>query len=181
MEIGELASVTGVTRRTIRYYVAIGLLPPGEEQGSRRIYSQRHIGRLQLIRKLKDQFLPLDEIKKRMSGLTDEDIALMFSKTVAQRVTEPRMLYDLSLRYCEKSPTPPEQTGPSSHHQRKNRELRSSNWRREELAPGVELHVKEDASPSISFLVEKIRKLARSHTDAAYREPETDSSRDRTD
>ena len=60
MTIQELAKRAGVTRRTIRYYVAQGLLPAGE--GRPTTYTEEHYRILQLILKLKAQHLPLAEI-----------------------------------------------------------------------------------------------------------------------
>lgn len=66
--IGDLADVAGVSTRTVRYYVSEGLLPPpvGSGPGSR--YTEAH--RLQLIEiaRLKEQFLPLKEIRRHLIG-----------------------------------------------------------------------------------------------------------------
>src|SRR5919199_521942 len=72
--IAELARATGVTPRTIRYYVAEGLLPPPEGAGPAAVYSARHRDRLELIGRLKDQYLPLKEIRRRLATLTDDEV-----------------------------------------------------------------------------------------------------------
>ena len=59
--IGELADLAGVTPRTIRYYVSIGLLPAPEQAGPRTRYGDGHLKRLRLIRNLQRQHLPLGE------------------------------------------------------------------------------------------------------------------------
>ncbi|MDQ2683659.1 MAG: MerR family transcriptional regulator [Chloroflexota bacterium] len=66
--IGELADVAGVSTRTIRYYVSEGLLPPpvGSGPGSR--YTEAHRQQLIAIARLKEQFLPLKEIRRRLIG-----------------------------------------------------------------------------------------------------------------
>lgn len=69
--IGELAQAAEVTPRTIRYYVAEELLPPPEGGGRAAVYSKEHLARLQLIKVLKDEFLPLQEIRALLSGLND--------------------------------------------------------------------------------------------------------------
>lgn len=67
--IGELARAAGTTPRTIRYYTAEGLLPPPDSRGKYALYSEDHLLRLQLIARLKAAFLPLGEIRARLSQL----------------------------------------------------------------------------------------------------------------
>jgi DNA-binding transcriptional MerR regulator len=69
--IGELADLAGVTPRTIRYYVSIGLLPSPEQAGPKTRYTDGHLGRLRLIRHLQRQHLPLSEIGDRIAKLDD--------------------------------------------------------------------------------------------------------------
>ncbi len=68
MGIAELAARANVTPRTIRYYVAEGLLPPPGGAGQRRSYGQEHLQRLELIRELKAAYLPLHEIRRRLGA-----------------------------------------------------------------------------------------------------------------
>lgn len=72
--IGELAKCAGVTPRTVRYYCAEGLLPPPDVTGRYAAYSEKHLCRLRLIARLKSAYLPLSEIKSRISSLTTEEI-----------------------------------------------------------------------------------------------------------
>ena len=68
MGIAELAQRAGVTPRTVRYYVAEGLLPPPGGRGQRRAYGQGHLDRLDEIRELKAAYLPLHEIRRRLDA-----------------------------------------------------------------------------------------------------------------
>jgi len=70
-DIGELATLAEVTRRTVRYYVAEGLLPSPGGAGQQRTYTRGHLLRLRAIKKLKDAYLPLDEIGRRLDGLDE--------------------------------------------------------------------------------------------------------------
>ncbi|HVC33547.1 MAG TPA: MerR family transcriptional regulator [Chloroflexota bacterium] len=72
--IADLAERAGLTRRTIRYYVAEGLLPPPAGRGQRRVYCSEHVLRLQAILRLKEAFLPLSEIRRRLRELSSEDL-----------------------------------------------------------------------------------------------------------
>ncbi len=60
--IEELARLTGLTRRTIRYYVQIGLLqaPFGQKRAAH--YGAEHLERLLKIRRLTANHVPLEEI-----------------------------------------------------------------------------------------------------------------------
>ena len=100
----ELEEQTGFNGRTIRYYISQGLLPPAHGRGPSATYDRGHLLRLRAIQLLKANYLPLDEIKARLSGLTDADIAAMLEIETA----------------------PPE-----------------DRWRRVQLHPDVELHVRE--------------------------------------
>lgn len=72
--LDELAREADITPRTIRYYIAEGLLPPPESIGRNARYGQDHRDRLRLIGQLKDQYLPLKEIRARIGAMSPEDI-----------------------------------------------------------------------------------------------------------
>ena len=67
----ELTRAANVSVRTVRYYIAEGLLPPPVSAGARSFYGVSHLDRLRLIGLLKDSFLPLKEIRRRLTGLDD--------------------------------------------------------------------------------------------------------------
>lgn len=62
--IDELASVTGVPSRTIRYYQSKGTLPAPERRGRVAVYGDDHIERLEVIAELQQRGLRLDAIKE---------------------------------------------------------------------------------------------------------------------
>ena len=65
LRIGDVASRTGLTQRTIRYYEELGLLSPATRtQGDFRLFGERDILRLEKIVKLRELFgLSLAEIR----------------------------------------------------------------------------------------------------------------------
>jgi DNA-binding transcriptional MerR regulator len=69
MTIQELADEAGVTTRTIRYYVEQGVLPP-PERGRPAEYTGEHVRLLHIVRRLKEQYLPLEEIRDMLQSLT---------------------------------------------------------------------------------------------------------------
>ncbi|MCC3375112.1 MerR family transcriptional regulator [Cohnella sp. REN36] len=62
--VGELAKLTGLTIRTLRYYDQIGLFSPsGYSEGGYRLYDRSDLPRLQQILALKELGLTLEETK----------------------------------------------------------------------------------------------------------------------
>ena len=78
--IADLARLTGLSVRTIRYYLAQGLIPASGESGPGAHYGQGHLDRLQLIKRLQAEYLPNAEIRRRLSVLTDEQVASIVSQ-----------------------------------------------------------------------------------------------------
>ena len=70
----ELADLGGVTPRTVRYYLAQGLLPAIGQTGPGSKYDDGHLARLRLIRRLQAEHLPLAEIRRRLETLGDDEI-----------------------------------------------------------------------------------------------------------
>jgi DNA-binding transcriptional MerR regulator len=71
MSLRDLTDAAGVSVRTVRYYISEGLLPPPEGAGPASAYTAAHLDRLRLIHQLKAAYLPLKEIRRRLSGLDD--------------------------------------------------------------------------------------------------------------
>jgi DNA-binding transcriptional MerR regulator len=102
LRIGEVAEVTGLTQRTIRYYEEIGLLPPPTRtQGDYRLFGPRDIARLEEIARLKSLLgFSLGEIKQIVEGeearsqlhteyhATDDVATRLLKLAEATRVTE---------------------------------------------------------------------------------------------
>jgi DNA-binding transcriptional MerR regulator len=133
MKLEELARAAGVAPRTVRYYVQRGLLPAPVFKGRDTEYGEEHEVRLRAIRKLQEtQFLSLD----RIQALFD---------------TRP-------LREVERlAGAPPLGAGvvlaaPARADARA--------WRRIALAPGLELHVADDAEPKVKQLADTITQTA---------------------
>src|SRR5690242_16842353 len=75
--IGEVAEMTGVPIKTIRYYAEIGLLPPAQTTAARyRLYTTAQIWRLELVRTLRHIGFSLDEIRRIVTGETSVTAAL---------------------------------------------------------------------------------------------------------
>ena len=61
--IDELCNLTGLTKRTVRYYLQIGLIekPLGEKRGS--YYEERHLNQLLRIKQLSEAGVSLERIR----------------------------------------------------------------------------------------------------------------------
>jgi DNA-binding transcriptional MerR regulator len=71
LRIGEVAELTGVTPRTIRYYEEIGLLGGGAErvQGKHRVYTEGDVERLREIVRLKELLgLSLEQLSQLLEA-----------------------------------------------------------------------------------------------------------------
>jgi DNA-binding transcriptional MerR regulator len=74
LSIEQLAEQAGVSVRTVRYYISQGLLPGPGARGKYASYGDEHLARLQLIRKLVDQHVPLAEQRQRLQELSADDL-----------------------------------------------------------------------------------------------------------
>lgn len=64
IKIGELATRTGATVETIRYYEKEKLLPePSRSQGNYRLYNEGHVERLQFVLHCRTLDMTLDEVR----------------------------------------------------------------------------------------------------------------------
>jgi DNA-binding transcriptional MerR regulator len=63
LTIDELAALSGVPSRTIRFYQSKGTLPPPERRGRVAYYNVDHVERLRVIAELQDRGLRLDAIR----------------------------------------------------------------------------------------------------------------------
>lgn len=70
LRMKDLCAATGLERQAIHFYIQQGLLPPGKKTGRNMAwYSDGHVQRLQLIKKLQhERFLPLKAIKAILDG-----------------------------------------------------------------------------------------------------------------
>lgn len=71
--IGEAAKKAGISRQSLQYYIMVGLLEPTEVTPTgRRLFDQKNIDRIKLIKKLNDSGYPLRAIRELfLQGRTD--------------------------------------------------------------------------------------------------------------
>ncbi len=68
--IEQVATRTGLTKRTLRYYEEVGLLPPTERtEGNYRQYSEADVQRIEHIKKLRDLLgFSLNDIREMLEA-----------------------------------------------------------------------------------------------------------------
>jgi len=155
LTVEELAERSETPVRTIRYYIGEGLLPKPTGRGRAAAYTADHLQRLQLIRRLVAQRVPLHEIRNQTAGLSSDDLGSLLADTRSRqeemssaRISSPKDYLTALLDRAREGRLP---TGSSPA-------LRRELWNRYELAPGVELHVSRSADESGRRLVEALLK-----------------------
>lgn len=170
--LAELADLTGVTPRTVRYYVSQGLLAVDVTPGPGPKYTDAHLARLRLIKRLQREHLPLAEIRMRLASVDDETIqaidveaapvtpsesALAYIQRISggRRTAEPHALYSRGMEGpAAPAPSMPGSTPPAAR-------LERSQWERVDLAPDIELHIRRPLSRPAAKQVDRLIQIAR--------------------
>ena len=180
--IAELADLAGVTPRTVRYYLAQGLLPSAGQTGPGTRYAESHLARLRLIRQLQAEHLPLADIRRRLVDLDDDAIVALaqqdeppappdsaldyvrailhetpapYSGSLLRRVPMPLAMSALPTAAA----TSAERLG-ESHHSTAMPGDRSQ-WERIVLATDIELHIRRPLGRTQSKRVDRLVTIAR--------------------
>lgn len=139
LDLKRLCDLAGVTPRTVYFYVQQGLLPHAGTHGPGAKYGRRHLTRLQLVKLLQREHLPLAEIRERLLALSDAEV----EQALAGPVAAPAPASDGSAK-------PP--VGSSR-----------SRWDRVALTPDVELHIRRpltrERNKQVERLLEEARKI----------------------
>jgi DNA-binding transcriptional MerR regulator len=183
--INELAQRAGVTVRTIRYYTQEGLLPEPDTSGKYATYGRGHLLRLELIKQMKDAYLPLREIRQVLAELSDSEVegrlqeiaqqplpgkppqiaeskssALDYIARVRGRQAELRAPEKDSILPDVPAPKPPSQhpAPPVGRVIVLEDDLPGEAWRRIEIAPGIELNLREPVERALEDVIEQFIK-----------------------
>ena len=74
MGISQLAEMAGVSVRTVRFYVSLGLLDRPGGRGRAATYASENLDRLRLVRTLVDKRVPLREIQETVGRMDARDV-----------------------------------------------------------------------------------------------------------
>ncbi len=70
--IGKLAELSGASRKAIRHYEALGLLPPAARKGSYRVYSERDVFLVHMIKHAQSFGFSLAELRELVAATADK-------------------------------------------------------------------------------------------------------------
>jgi hypothetical protein len=121
---------TSPAERTIRFYVARGLLAPPEGRGTAATYSYRHLLQVLAIKLRQMEGATLKTITRELGEATGDVLERRVAAVLGDRLPAPDDL-------------PVAAAGRAFHHRPASPDARLPEgcWRRIEVAPGVELHV----------------------------------------
>jgi DNA-binding transcriptional MerR regulator len=182
--IDELAEETGISSRTIRYYQQEGLLPKPVNRGKFAYYNEDHLKRLKLIQELKNNFLPLKEIREHLNSLNFQQVQALLESQKIKNLQQPspgmasksrhdqpssdtaleyisRLLQTQSDLRIQEPARIPTQLDSRFDPQRYVAGTPSESWRRILIAPGVEIQIQEPLSPEDQNRLEELIKYAR--------------------
>lgn len=140
--------------RTVRYYLAEGLVPTsGEKQGTASVFEFRHLLQLLVVKKLQAEGLPIRAIRELVTGKTERQLERLLG-TAEQGQAPGSPARGEALSYLEsllqKSPSAPLPSQAPAPPQAYSPPLSASpsgalsgTWSRVELEPGLELHVSD--------------------------------------
>lgn len=136
-KLDELARATGMSARTVRYYVQRGLLPAAAFRGKDTAYGHEHLVRLRAIRKLQEGFFPLDAIAGELASRTLGEI---------ERIAEGKAMPATAAAPRGGPEARADEARVTGEEPRSVLERQASRaFRRIEVFPGVELSVADDA------------------------------------
>lgn len=189
LDINALSQESGISVRTIRYYLAQNLLLPPFGRGPAAVYGPGHRDRLRLIRRLQDAHLPLSEIRKQLQAMDDASVARALV-TPATTVAPPAVsAYDYVRQVLAQAKTPPgvqdattaapgdippaalanpapsglgaaPAAPPAPNNTLGPRKPQRSNWERIALHPDIELHVRRPLARSDQRRLDELLDLA---------------------
>ena len=148
----ERGTVTSVPdERTIRYYMAEGLIQtPEEKQGTASVFGYVNLLQLLTVKKLQAEHLPIRKIRELVTGKNEQELETMLGvgagsgrKTEAKRYLETLLAGAPSQPLMETSAAPPPPPSPAPQAAA----AQSHSWQRVEIEPGLELHIRSDYSP----------------------------------
>jgi DNA-binding transcriptional MerR regulator len=144
-------TVTSVPdERTIRYYMAEGLVQtPEEKQGTASVFGYLNLLQLLTVKKLQAEHLPIRKIRELVAGKSEQELETLLGigSTAPKKSRETdakRYLESLLASAPTPEAAPPRQAAPPPQSDQ------SQSWQRVEIEPGLELHIRSDYAPPTS-------------------------------
>ncbi|EIC23827.1 MerR family transcriptional regulator [Thiorhodovibrio frisius] len=162
LDINTLSRDTGINVRTIRYYLAEGLLPPPSGRGPAASYGPGHCDRLRLIRRLQEAHLPLAAIRTQLEALDDAAVAAALTAPTRTEDRAPATASEYVrqvLASGSESGAAPTSSAPSTMPTSPRHQPRST-WERIVLHPDLELHVRRPLARADQRRLDKLLEQA---------------------
>ncbi len=105
LTLEDLSTYSGLSLRTLRYYIQEGILQGPDSRGKYARYSQEHLDRIELIRRLKELRLPLQEIGQIIENMTPEEISKVreYQDILKTKIKRPEFPKTSELSFSKKS------------------------------------------------------------------------------
>jgi DNA-binding transcriptional MerR regulator len=141
LTLEELARNSELSLRTLRFYIQEGLLQGPDTHGKYASYSQQHLDRIELIKRLKNLRLPIKEIRHLLNNMTAEEIKKIrkYQETLAANLS-----MNINNANMEKGNTQPGASAleyirnlERSHGEIKSVYEKSSNWPKTPQQPTI--------------------------------------------
>jgi DNA-binding transcriptional MerR regulator len=141
----QRGTVTSVPdERTIRYYLAEGLIQtPEERQGTASVFSYLNLLQLLTVKKLQAEHLPIRKIRELVAGKSEQELeTLLGVRGPSGKKTEAKRYLESLLAPAPAAPPTQAAVPPPQHL-----DASPASWQRVEIEPGLELHIRSDYSP----------------------------------
>ena len=171
LSIKDICAQAGVTPRTVHFYIQQALLPPPDGAGRGARYTEAHLARLRLIRRLQKEHLPLNEIRRQLAALSDDQVvhALAGGTPSSMRVRESALDYIESVKSSAGNRRrPPRSSRPTmdavaslTSESSLTSAVRHSQWNRIVLNEDLELHIRRPLSRERNRFVDKLLAFAK--------------------
>ncbi|MDQ1524070.1 MAG: hypothetical protein QOE47_1994 [Pyrinomonadaceae bacterium] len=158
--------------RTLRYYLAEGLLSPAaEKQGTASVFGYLHLLQLLDVKKLQTEHLPILKIKELVDGRTERELERLLGLDAKAGAKNEALSYLEKLLTSPSAPSPRSQllnspaadmarpVAPAHAARQSAPQQGQATWARVEIEPGLELHVRGDYAPPTE--TKGVRRLTR--------------------
>ena len=172
LNIKDICVRTGVTPRTVHFYVQQGLLPPPDGAGRGARYTEAHLARLQLIKRLQKEHLPLNEIRRQLAALSEHQVAQALG---GGRPSSPMLARESAVDYIQSVKSSAAGRDRRPHASRptldavasltpdslKPSPVHHSQWERIVLNEDLEVHIRRPLSRERNRFVDKLLAFAK--------------------
>ena len=150
--IAEISEKTGLSRRTIRYYLQRGLVPSPLGAGRGRFYTEDHLDQIRKIIELQSKGMFLDEIARHLAPGDGIEPVLSEKLSDSTKMKPPKTIshktYEAKLPVHHLDPGEPTRVGYAAP-------VRET-WIKIPIEDGVELSVREDLSVLVDEHLQQI-------------------------